>query len=187
MSQPRSIIARLLWPFTALQDLLERDFKLRRVRGRLRVVVEQPARSSRLHSQPAANTRPAPADDAASAMQVELRQLIGRHNGTRDLMRHLCYIERALRLGGPAALDDIPLEVLSKGLAQLKSLVNDWGRAGITDLRSRLSILVAAKEEELRARQPTNSGLSEFFTTTRIQVSEATPSDFQAAQKNWKQ
>jgi hypothetical protein len=99
-------------------------------------------------------------------------------------MRHLGYIERAMRKNGPDALDDIPLDVLSKGFTQLKSLVTDWSRPGLAELRSRLSILIAAKEEELRRKQP-NSRLSDFFTSTRMQVSEATPSDFVAVEKNW--
>jgi len=183
MSRKRSPVALLLRPLAWLNDLLSSDFKLRRQGGRLRVVVEQPERSSRLHSQPAPPTRP-PTADIALTMQLELRHLITQHAGTRQLMRHLGYIERAMRKNGPDALDDIPLDVLSKGFTQLKSLVTDWSRPGLAELRSRLSILIAAKEEELRKKQ-SNSRLSDFFTSTRMQVSEATPSDFVAVEKNW--
>ncbi|RQP24824.1 hypothetical protein DZC73_08065 [Albitalea terrae] len=174
----------LLQPLVLLNRLLTSDFKLRRQGGRLRVVVEQPARSSRTNSQPAPVSRPAPAADIELTMQIELRHLLTQHNGTRRLMRHLGYIERALRKDGPEALDGIPLEVLSKGFAQLKSIVTDWSCPGLSELRSRLSILIAAKEEEARSKHG-HSRLSDFFTTTRLQVSEATPSDFVEVQKTW--
>jgi hypothetical protein len=173
----------LLQPLAWLRRLLSSDFKLRRQGGRLRVVVQQPVRPSRLQSQPAPPTRP-PAADIALTMQIELRHLLTQHAGTRRLMRHLGFIERALRKEGPDALDKIPLEVLGKGFAQLKSIVTDWSCPGLAELRSRLSILIAAKEEEAR-RKHGNSRLSDFFTTTRMQVSEGTPSDFVAVEKNW--
>jgi hypothetical protein len=125
-------------------------------------------------------------DSVTQGMHADLRRLLRQHSQTRELMRHLSFVERALRLGGPNALDAIPLEVLNKGLAQLKSLVTDWHQPGIAELRSRLSILIAAKEEELRAQQPASGRLSDFFTTTKVQVSEGTPSDFRAAEQDWK-
>ena len=173
-------------PLRWLQALLDSDFKLRRKGRRLCIVVERPGDESRLSTLPAPSTQSAPVDSATQGMHAELRRLLRQHQQTRDLMRHLSYVERALRLGGGRALDDIPLEVLCKALAQLKSLVTDWHQPGIAELRSRLSILVAAKEEELRAQQPGNGRLSDFFTTTKVQVSEGTPSDFRAVEQDWK-
>lgn len=184
MSRKPSPVALLLQPLAGLNRLLSSDFKLRRQDGRLRVVVEQVQPSPPSPSQAATPSRPASAADIALSMQVELRQLITQHQKTRQLMRHLGYIERTLRKNGPDALDDIPLNVLSKGFSQLKSIVSDWSPPGLSELRSRLSILIAAKEEEARSKHG-NSRLSDFFTTTRMQVSEATPSDFVAVQKNW--
>jgi hypothetical protein len=182
-------------PWRWLQALLQSDFKLRRDGHRLRIVVERPGDDSRLASlsstsstsvMSAASTLSAPQDSVTQGLHAPLRRLLKQHQQTRDLMRHLSYVERALRLGGANALDDIPLEVLAKALPQLKTLVTDWQQPGIADLRSRLSVLVATKEEAQRAMQPANSRLSDFFTTTRMQVSEGTASDFQAVAQDWK-
>ena len=184
MSRNRSLLALLLQPFAWLNRMLSSDFKLRRQDGRLRVVVEPTGPPSRLPSQPAPQTRPAPAADIALNMQTELRHLLTQHHKARQVARHLGYIERALRANGPDALNDIPLNVLNKGFTQLKRLVSDWSSPGLAELRSRLSILIAAKEEEQR-KQHGHSRLSDFFTTTRLQVTEGTPSDFVEVQKTW--
>jgi len=181
----RSFTSTLLLPFEWLNDLLSRDFRLRRQGCRFRVVAERPERPSRL-STTGPGSRPADSQiDIASQIQIELRQLVNQHTQTRQLMRHLGYIERTLRLGGPDAMNDIPLDVLARGYEQLKSIVRDWSSPGLSELRSRLAMTIAAKEEETRKNQPANSGLSEFFTTTRLQVSEGTASDFHSAQQTW--
>jgi len=189
MSRERSLLAALMRPLSAAQALLDSDFKLRREGRRLRIVVERPGGESSLGSLPATqapSAQPAPMDSVTQGMHADLRRLLKQHGKTRELMRHLAYVERALRLDGVHALDKIPLEVLGKSLAQLKSLVTDWRQPGIAELRSRLSILIAAKEEELRAAQPSSDRLSDFFTTTKVQVSEATPSDFRSVEQDWK-
>ena len=184
MSAIHSLLHLIGRPFAALDTLMNSDFKLRWKGRRLRVVAEPIARESR----PRATTtgKPSvPASDLTVTMQAELRELINQHEKTRELMRHLAYIERSLRLGGSQALDEVPLPVLAKGYTQLKCLVPDWSSPGLSELRSRLAVTIAAKEAEATRKEPANSGLSAFFTTTRIQVSEGTASDFQAAQQTW--
>lgn len=118
-------------------------------------------------------------------MELELRQLINQHAQTRQLMRHLGYIERSMRLGGPKALNEIPLDVLSKGHAQLNSIVRDWSSPGLSELRSRLAVSIAAKEEEASHPRSTPARASDFFGVSRMHVSEGTASQFQAAEQTW--
>ena len=179
-----SIAALLLRPFVWLERLLTRDMKLQCRGGRIRLVDKEPVHSTR--PPPAASApRPDPSDDIELTMQTDLHQLITQHAQTRQLMRHLGYIEHTLRRRGADALGDIPLDVLTKGNEQLKSLVRDWSRVGLSELRSRLAVTIAAKENEAQKANGGNSDLSDFNTTSRLQVSEATPSDFQAVETAW--
>lgn len=183
MNSIRTIARLISLPFEWLQKQLSRDFKLRREGRHFRVVVEADSPPSQTPATVSGGQFMSA--DIAHGMQIELRQLIDRHMKTRELMRHLAYIERALRLGGPDALNDIPLEVLLTGHTQLKSLVEEWSSPGLSELKSRLAMSIAAKEAEASRQQPPNSGLSEFLTPTRLQVSEVTVSDFNAAEQTW--
>ncbi|HEX6705972.1 MAG TPA: hypothetical protein VF169_14505 [Albitalea sp.] len=124
---------------------------------------------------------PADAADTAPSnpLHDELRQLLGRHAEARQLMRHLAFVERAVRLGGSDAIDGLPAEVLKRGLSQLEALVNDWSTPGLAELRLRLVMSADAKE------RPSNGKPSDFNTPERVEVSEATPSVFEAANAGW--
>lgn len=184
MNLLRSVSSFITRAFLGFDSLLNRRFKLRRDGGRIRLTSSPPAGASRPPSR-GVHTHSAPDGDIAAAMESELRQLINQHTKTRQLMRHLGYIERSIRLGGPKMLNDIPLDVLCKGHAQLKSIVHDWSSPGLSELRSRLAVTIAAKEEEASHPRSTPARTSDFFTASRMHVSEATASQFQAAEQTW--
>jgi hypothetical protein len=130
------------------------------------------------------NDAPA-APDGQDPMHAELHQLLAQHGATRKLMRHLAYLERTLRLAGPDALPSLPLDVLKKSLAQLEDLVADWSSPGLAQLRLQITMVVADKEDESREFHPSVDMLSDFTASRRMQVSEASASDFEAAAQAW--
>ena len=128
MKANQSFVLLLLWPVLQVKRLLSLQLNLHWHGRRPRLVLEDPSRASATVPPTAAAKAgtpraPAPAKPSAATpaceMHVELRGLLAQHRKARQLMRHLAYVERALRLDGAQALDKIPLEVLSKSLAQL--------------------------------------------------------------------
>lgn len=183
-----------LWPLRWLKRQLGRQLRLRIEGRRLRLVLEDPdakadaapnAHAPAAAAAASASTVPA-RDDAPSAMQLELKRLLGQHAQARHLMRHLGYVERSLSLAGPEVLSELPIEVLTKASQQLQQLVADWSSPGLAELRLRLAMAVADKEAAEKHFQPTNNALSDFDTPNRLQVTEGTASEFRAIDSAWK-
>jgi len=174
------ILRPLLW----VKRLLAIDVRLQRRGFRYQVVFVPPG-SDPEPPPPVVACEETVRDAPANPMHDELRQLLAQHEKTRQLMRHLGFIERALKISGPQALDELPSEVVAKGLVQLENLVSDWSSAGLSELRARLGVAVDAHEEANKHFQPTNSKLSDFFVPQRIEVSEGTPSDFEELERIW--
>lgn len=193
-----SLVLLPLWPLIQVRRLLQLQLRLRWQGRRPRFVLEDPSQSpppppvaprprrSR-KAAPASSSEPgskAPAE-ADSAMHRELQVLLTQHHKTRQLMRHLAYIERHLKLAGPDGLDALPLDVLKKASVQLEELVSDWSSPGLAELRLRLTMLVSDKEDATHNNfMPTNSALSDF-NAKRVQVSDASESVFAAAERSW--
>lgn len=87
---------------------------------------------------------PAAADDALQQMRGELKELLGRTQGAREVLAHLAGVERALKALGPAAFDTLPTLVLKRAASQLESVLPQPCGPGITELRTRLAKAVAA-------------------------------------------
>ncbi|MFM8901535.1 MAG: hypothetical protein ACKOF9_16555 [Burkholderiales bacterium] len=118
-------------------------------------------------------------------MQQDLRKLIRQHPQTKKLLRHLAYVERTLRREGLKAVDELPLEVLSKALTQLETLVVNWSALGLAELRSRLSLLVKNKKilalHTEAAPQSTQMDYSQ-----RADVCEVSHSVFEEMERSWR-
>jgi hypothetical protein len=123
--------------------------------------------------------------DRLALMQKELRGLLRQHPQTKKLLRHLAYVERTLRHDGLKAVDDLPLDVLSKALTQLESLVVNWSALGLGEMRSRLSLLVKNKKilalHMDGAAQPT-----EMDHSQRADVCEVSHSVFEEMDRSWR-
>ena len=178
--RPPLILRPLLW----VKRLLAIDVRLQRRGFRFQVVFVRPGTDPE-PAPPVVACEVTVAAAPANPMRDQLRRLLAQHAKTRGLMRHLGFIERALMISGPQALDDLPAEVVKKGLAQLESLVGDWSNAGLSELRARLVVAADAHEAANRQFQPTNSKLSDFFVPQRIEVSEGTASDFEELERIW--
>lgn len=119
----------------------------------------------------------------------QLRALLKRHPNARSVLRHLGYVEAALRKQGAEALDEVPVDVLKAALQQLESLVTNWQQEGLAELRSRLAVAVVERAEvqaaadAAAAAHPKTDAMD--VDARRIHVTEASASDFEAAQAKW--
>lgn len=171
----------LMRPWVWLKRFFVRPVHLVRDGGHLRVVFEE----TRVDDSRLPGGAPGNAGAPPPTMHAELRALLDQHAGTRQLMRHLAFIERALQLDGADALDRLPGGVAATGLAQLERLVADWAKApGLARLRVRLLAAVEASRKP-QDFEPTNSKMSDFNAPERVQVSEGTPSTFEELQRIW--
>jgi hypothetical protein len=173
---PQRPVPLWLRPLHALRRLFGTELRLVRDDGGWRVAFADRLPAPRQAPAKAGPRRVPIAAEAADTapsnpLHDELRQLLGRHADARQLMRHLAFVERAVRLGGSDAIDGLPPEVLKKSLSQLENLVSDWSTPGLAELRLRLAMAVDAKERT--------------STPDHVEVSEATPSVFEAANAGW--
>lgn len=199
MKAPRSLLLRLLlWPFLQVTRLLSLQLRVQWQGRRPRFVLEDPSRiptspppAPKPRKSKAATETVSPASSQSTTgtlddcdMHRELHALLAQHSKVRQLMRHLAFVERQLKLAGPDSLDTLPLDVLKKAGTQLEELVSDWSSPGLAELRLRLTMLVSDKEEAARNFVPTNSARSDF-DAQRVQVEEASESVFNAAERSW--
>lgn len=87
------------------------------------------------------------AEESPNVMLTELCALLGRHAEARQLLRHLAYVERTLRLADADGLDGLPPGLTHKALQQLEGLVDDWSTPGLAELRLRLAMARDAAAE----------------------------------------
>ena len=118
-------------------------------------------------------------------MQKELRGLLRQHPQTKMLLRHLAFVERTLRHDGLKAVDDLPLDLLSKALEQLESLVANWSALGLGEMRSRLSLLVKNKKI-LALHMVGEAQATEMDHSQRAEVGEVSHSVFEEMDRSWR-
>jgi hypothetical protein len=132
-----------------------------------------------------ASAKPATASDDERRMLGALKKVLDAHPRSRKVFRHLALVERTLRKYQPEALKALPPKVTTTALAQLETLIDDWSVPGLTALRR---LLAAPAVEGLDSTQPNiaaaaSSGLhpSDFHAASRLQVSDASVSEFMRA------
>lgn len=130
---------------------------------------------------------PAPADETLLRMRGELKELLGRTQGARDVLVHLAGVERALKALGMPAFDSLPTLVLRRAASQLESVLAQPVGPGIAELRARLAKALAAQEQaQAAAAQAAAAPAPAAPVTPRpalysegaLQVSEATVTEF---------
>jgi hypothetical protein len=131
----------------------------------------------------------APPPDKATlelqAMRDELKQLLNAHPMTRNLMRHLVYVDAALQQQGIAALSEVPVEVLAKAVEQLESLVANWSNVRLADLRSKMSVAVVQRSRDAFYGDG-GENASAFHTASRLQVDDVSHSMFMQIEASYK-
>ncbi len=118
-------------------------------------------------------------------MRKDLRRLLRQHPQTKNLLRHLAYVERTLRHDGVQAMDELPLDVLSRALEQLENLVVNWSASGLGEARSRLSVLV--KNKQIVAQHlGRDAPMTEMDPSQRADVCEVSHSVFEEMDRSWR-
>lgn len=155
-------------------NLLNKQIKLQRSDGKVRVVLDNPASTDRLARQRGG------AEQAVDRMRIELSILLDRHEASRRSLRQLAGLEHALKAKGAAAFDALPERVLARASEQLEAVLNEPVSVALAELRSRLAVTRMAIEKT-DAAVAKNAGPSSFLTDDKLQVSEASVSDFMRA------
>ena len=119
------------------------------------------------------------------AMREDLKQLLDAHPMTRNLMRHLVYVDAALQRQGVAALSEVPVEVLDKAVEQLESLVTNWSNVRLADLRSKMSVAVVQRSRDAFYGDA-GERASAFHTASRLQVDDVSHSMFMQIEESYK-
>ncbi|MCB1996810.1 MAG: hypothetical protein H6933_14880 [Burkholderiaceae bacterium] len=117
------------------------QLKLRWRRG---VRVEFVERDGQLTASPEALARQARRTEL-SRIVGELAQCLDADADIRPELRHLAYLETALRQQGLEALQNLPLDVLQKALDQFEGLVSNWSPWGLATLRSKMAVALAER------------------------------------------
>ena len=161
--------------------LLNRSIKLDRSEGKVRVSFE--AERSGPAQKGAAAT---PSVSDAKHLRDELKALLNRCPGAREVLPHLAVVEQALKTQGLAAFDSLPPRVLQRAATQLESVLAEPVSAAIAELRSRLGVALKnhEKAEQAAARR---AAPSSFLVDEKLQVSEASVSDFMKVMEESKQ
>jgi hypothetical protein len=138
---------RLTAPLREVAHVVFRqDVHLRRDEGRLRVVLDEPKGSTRPRKLSRAEQKDRKDSQELALMREQLAALLDQSPGTRQTMRHLEMVERALEKKGQRALHKVPLEVLEKALAQMEGMVTNWSPVGLAALRSKMAVAIIDRE-----------------------------------------
>jgi hypothetical protein len=121
------------------------------------------------------------ADDDERRMLSALSKVLDAHPRSRKVFRHLALVERTLRKYQPEALKALPPKVMAAALAQLETLIDDWSVPGLTALRRVLSVEALDSTQPNVAAASTGMHPSDFHAASRLQVSEASVSEFMRA------
>ncbi len=181
-SRPMSLGQRLVrW----VEQRLGRRIQVRGHGLQMRVVIKKVTPANEAPQFPGMVQLRTLSKDRLALMQKELRGLLRQHPQTKKLLRHLAYVERTLRHDGLKAVDELPLDVLSKALTQLESLVVNWSALGLGETRSRLSLLVKNKKI-LALHMGGHAQATEMDHSQRADVCEVSHSVFEEMDRSWR-
>jgi len=161
-------LLRTLWDKVCI---LNRQIKLERNDGKIRVLFDNPSAAAR-----DARTSTA-AEESLNRMRTELANLLDQHKASRRSLPHLAGLERALKTRGVAALGEMTERVLTRSLHQLEGLLTARTGTGLADLHARIVVAVMAVER-IEAAAARNAGPTSFLADHKLQVSEASVTDF---------
>jgi hypothetical protein len=180
--RPASVGQRLLrW----VEQRFGRRIQLRGRGLQTRVVVKKLSSAKEAPLLPGMTVLKPLSENKLALMQQELRGLLRQHPQTKTLLRHLAYVERTLRHDGLKAVDTLPLDVLTKALSQLESLVANWSALGLGEMRSRLSLLV--KNAKILAQHENGATHhTQMDDSQRADVCEVSHSVFEEMEKSWR-
>ncbi len=120
-------------------------------------------------------------------MRRDLYALMQQHPSSRQLMRHLDLVERTLRTEGYAAVEALPVRVITKALTQLEKLVWDWSSPGLGELRSRLAVMVKDRQHEAQQEAASTAALELDLIAHHgaTDVTEVDHADYEEMERSW--
>lgn len=164
-----STITRLMLPLRrAAQAFFQSDVKLQREEGGVRLVLADRC------TEPAARV-PTAAERLAEKHKLELQLMLSQLEEvldevpeTRETLRHLVFVEHALKKKGLKALKKMPLDVLRRALDQFEGLVTNWSPEGLANLRSKMAVSVIDRETDPGMTDP--DGLDSMFSPSQLEA-----------------
>lgn len=143
-------LQRLISPVRQLATAFFRsDVTLRREQGQINVVLAE--RRSEPRPKQAAKEQRNEADrrrrhEELMQVRTELAALLNELPETRQTMKHLVFVEKALEKKGLKVLHKLPLDVLRRAHEQLENLVTNWTPLGLANLRSKMAVAIIDRE-----------------------------------------
>jgi hypothetical protein len=130
----------------AAQAFFRSDVTLRRDAEGLRLALEDrpPKGEDRTPSKAEAEARRKKRE--LELVLSQLAEVLDAQPDTRATLRHLVFVEHALRKKGMRALRKLPLDVLQRALDQFEGLVTNWSPEGLANLRSKMAVAVIERE-----------------------------------------
>jgi hypothetical protein len=167
-------LLRAMWDAVCV---LNRQIKLDRSAGKVRVRFDKPSAKAET---PRAR---ATTDESLDRMCAELKSLLDQHVASRRSLPHLAGLERALKTRGVAAFTKMSERVLRHALHQLEGLPTARAGTGLADLRARL-LVAATAAERIEAVAARSAGPTSFLAEHKLEVSEASLTDFMRVVEN---
>ncbi len=127
-------------------------------------------------------------------MKRDLHELMSQHPSSRQLMRHLAAVERALHRDGLTGFEALPVRVVANALTELERLVWDWSPTGLAELRSRMAVIVKNRPRVVEAptAEPTVAAAldsahadDDFSSSLPADVSEVDHTVFEEMERSW--
>lgn len=145
-----SPLSKLFEPLRqAAAAFFKHDLALRRDPAGLQIVLEPKAAAAAPRKAKKGSREEAIARKEKQELALILEQLGGllaELPETRSALRHLVFVEQALKKKGLKALHKLPLDVMQRALEQLEGLVVNWSPAGLASLRSKMAVAVIDRE-----------------------------------------
>ena len=163
----------------AARGVFGRPLRIERTEGKLRVVLEPDSVASK-HDDGEDAGATAPGVQAL-LMAADLKAHLDRCSRARAILPHLATLEHELKQRGMRVFDELPLRVLQRASGQLDGLAQEPVLEGFALLQARLDLAIVAREEHNQAQKTKRSGPSSFLMDHKLQVSEASMSDFMLA------
>lgn len=145
-----SALSKLFDPLRhAAAAFFRHDLALRRDDSGLQIVLEPKAESSAPRKPRKGSredlVRRAEKQELAVVLE-QLGALLAEQPETRQTLRPLVFVEKALQKKGLRALHKVPLDVLQRALEQLEGLVTNWSPVGLANLRSKMAVAILDRE-----------------------------------------
>jgi hypothetical protein len=79
-------------------------------------------------------------------IRQQLAELLDELPETRQTLRHLVFVERAIGKHGLKALHKLPVDVMERALLQFEGLVTNWSPVGLASLRSKMAVAIIDRD-----------------------------------------